>query len=352
MTEPRVWFNKTFSSVYNAIRLLRAADAPVKAHVHTTHINPDFVGFEVSHSRALEPVGLSEEDYVGWCLETCERERIDVFIPGRAVIPIAENRAAFESKGIRLLIAASPEMMTLFEDKARFYRELDPAVAVPARFITVNTADQFSQACEQFRNERVTACFKPSRSVGALGFRILDDSRGDLQNLMGGEPIRITTSLATSILASQPEFRDLLVMEYLDGPEYSIDCVASQGRLLRAVARRKPVRLGGSQLLEDRPELLAMAERLTRAYGLDSLFNIQVRYLGDIPKILEINARMSGGIYFACLSGLNLPAWAVALACNAVKEDELPQPRLGIQVSQQYQEFLVQHAVLEEPDAA
>jgi biotin carboxylase len=88
------------------------------------------------------------------------------------------------------------------------------------------------------------------------------------------------------------------------------------------------------------PELVALAERLTASYALDSLFNIQVRYAGSTPKLLEINARMSGGVYFACLSGLNLPAWAIAIALGDRHPDELPVPRSGISVHQQFHEFI------------
>lgn len=348
MTTPRVWFNKTFSNVYNVLRLLRDPQAPVRPQLFCTHINPEFVGFEVSHAAALEPASLSEDDYVDWCLETCKRERIDVFVPGRSAIAIAERREEFEHKGVRLLLAASADNMRLFEDKPRFCRELDPGVAVVPRFEVVNTAEEFSAACARLRGEGVCVCFKPGRSTGGLGFRILDDERTDVQNLFGGEPIRITTALATSILAAQPRFRDLLVMEYLDGAEYSIDCLARCGQLLRAVARRKPVRLGGAQLIDDRPDLLAIAERLTAAYRLDSLFNVQVRDGAGMPKLLEINARMSGGIYFACLSGVNLPAWAVALACGAAAEDDMPTPRLGFKVSQQFHEFPMRRALAED----
>lgn len=346
MTEPRVWFNKTFSGVHNVIRLLRDPAGPIRPHVLCTHTNPEFVGFEASDHCGLEPLGLTEEAYVDWCLERCARDRIDVFIPGRQALAIARRRSEFETRGVRLLLAASPEAMDHFEDKPRFYRDLDPAVALVPRSICVNTAGEFAAACATIRAEGHAVCFKPGRSTGGMGFRILDDAKTDLDNMLNGESVRITTELATTIFAKKERFRDVLVMEYLDGAEYSLDCLAREGRLLRAVARRKPVRGGGSQLLEDLPELTALAERITAAFRLSDLFNIQVRFAGTVPKLLEINARMSGGIYFACLSGLNLPAWAVALACGAAREEDLPRPRYGQRVSQQYREFTLEQPVL------
>lgn len=340
MTVRRVWFNKTFSSVHNVIRLLQRPDAPVRCRVRCTHTNPEFVGFQLSDEWAVEPLDLTDEAYVQYCLEVCQRRKIDVFIPGKASLAIAEARDRFEEIGVRLLLAAAPEWLRLFEEKGAFYAQLDAGLVAAPRFIAVNTVAEFAAACATLRAEGRQVCFKPAVSTGGLGFKILDDRRSDARNLLGGEPVRLTTALAAHILGQEPRFRDLLVMEYLDGPEYSVDCLGARGRLVRAISRRKPIRAGGTQWLEENPALLAVAERLTERYRLDGLYNIQLRYAGGVPKLLEINARMSGGIYFACLAGVNLPAWAVALACGDAREADVPKPQLGRAVSQQYQEFL------------
>ena len=229
----------------------------------------------------------------------------------------------------------------MFEDKARFYATIAPSVAPAPRFIAVRNASEFSAAVATLRADGCEVCLKPAASTGGLGFRILDDGRSDLRNLFGGENIRITTALATHILAQEEEFRPLLIMEYLSGAEYSVDCLAASGRLLCAVPRRKPSRIGGAQFLEDRTELISLSKRVAAAYELDGIFNVQVRYLNGIAKVLEINARMSGGVYFACLSGVDLPAWAIALAAGTASPTDVPQPQFGIAVHQQYREFVL-----------
>ena len=114
-------------------------------HVVCSHTNAEFVGFHLSHASEVEP--------------RAERR----------------SRAAFEQKGIRLLLAAEPGAMGLFEDKAAVYAGLDTARAAAPRAIKVNTADEFVAACETLRAEGHKVCFKPSCSTGGLGFRILDD---------------------------------------------------------------------------------------------------------------------------------------------------------------------------------
>ena len=340
MNPLRVWFNKSFSSVFNVIRRLQATTVPHPFHVLCSHTNREFVGFEVAAESEVEPAGLSAADYVKYCLDFCERHAVQVFVPGRSRVELAEARDQFAARGVRMLVAAEPAHLHLFEDKGRFYRTLDPAIVAAPRFISVRNATEFADAVALLRSEGRQVCFKPSQSMGGLGFRILDDTRGDIRNLLGGEAIRLTTALATHILAQEPAFRELLVMEYLEGAEYSVDCLSARGRLLCAISRRKATSLGGTQLLEDRPDLHAISARLAETYGLDGIFNVQVRHTGGVPKLLEINARFSGGIYFACLSGVDLPAWALALAAGTATEADLPEPQYGLAVHQQYQEFV------------
>ena len=45
-------------------------------------------------------------------------------------------------------------------------------------------------------------------------------------------------------------------------------------------------------------------------------------------------------VNFACLSGVNFPAWALALAAETASPDDIPQPQLGVAVHQQYQGFI------------
>lgn len=149
----------------------------------------------------------------------------------------------------------------------------------------------------------------------------------------------LTRRAARETLAGVARFQDLLVMEYLEGPEYSIDCLAQDGRLIRATVRKKPGRAGGAQLLEENSALYDLARSLTKRLQLRSLFNIQARCSGGVPKLLEINARMAGGIYFSCLSGVNYPYWALRLAKDDC-EHEIPRQVYGIRVNQVYRPFV------------
>jgi carbamoylphosphate synthase large subunit len=83
-------------------------------------------------------------------------------------------------------------------------------------------------------------------------------------------------------------------------------------------------------VLERYPFLEAETARLVAELDLHGLFNVQFkdRY-DDEPFLLEINARMSGGIAMSCLRGMVFPYWAVKIALDPSAIEQIPAQRTG-----------------------
>ena len=310
----RVWFNKTFSSVATAIRLIREADGQGRGHFQLicSHTHAHAPAFLAAHEQALEPAGLSGDAYVDWCLQFCRSRRIDIFWPGKEAGRIGASVSRFEAQGTRVLSVATPEVLALLHDKARFCAGLDLPMAPPAEFRAVASIAEYDAAHAELRGRHRTLCIKPSESVYGIGFAVLDEERSGAQLLLAGAAYRINAGELRSGLAQMATFKPLLLMEYLDGQEYSVDCVADQGSLVCAVPRRKPLIPGQGQVIELRDDILQACARLARDYALNGVFNIQFRVGQSGLALLEINPRMSGGIGMACAAGPNLPALALA----------------------------------------
>ncbi len=355
----RVWFNKCFSSVHGVLRQLRDAR---ESHLFLigSHTERDFGPLASCDLAVVEPVGLSETDYVDWCLAFCERERIDVFVPGRMRESISDRRAEFLAKGTKLIVAGDGATLKLLEDKGRFLSELPPGVNAH-RFHRVRTWEEFSAACEKLENEGLRVCFKPATGTFGLGFYILDEAMTPLKRLLRSEAHRISKAELQAVLAASETFPELLVMEYLDGSEFSVDVLADAGSVVAMVCRRKPmngrVRLSGtshtlrvedglSQLLAREPEIEEMVRLLARHFKLGGLFNVQFRSRAvrpEMPCLLEINGRMSGGLPYVALSGLNLPLLAIQLAMRGENDPypEIPVPNLPLRVQDRADVFIM-----------
>lgn len=306
----RVWFNRAFSSVYAAIASIRAHDRDGRYHLVYSHVGPAPAG-QIAHQFALEPTGLHGDAYVDWCLAFCRAQQIDIFIPGKEARLLAGASAQFAVQGTRLLSAASAETLQLLHDKARFYASVACPVAPPPEAQAVHTLAEFDAAYAQLRARHAQLCIKPAQSIYGLGFAVIDEARSGAELLIAGVQYHIGLADLRAGLAQLPAFRTMLVMAYLEGREYSADCVGDHGRLVAAVVRRKP-RSGATQRIVQHPDILDACAALARAYRLNGCFNVQFRETAGRPRLLEINPRMSGGIAMACAAGPNLPYLALA----------------------------------------
>lgn len=333
-----VWLNKSFSSTYNVVESLRAGHrnhaAPGETlRVLCTHTHEDCTAFRVADTSEVEPKNLKDADYLAYCLDVIRRHAVDVFIPGKNLGPLVRERRRLEETGVRLLVAAAGDMLKMLENKAHLYRSLtDTAIALPD-YRAVNTLAEFDEAYAQLKSRRDVVCFKPCVSVFGLGFRIVTEKGNSLDRLLGGNALKLSLEETRHSLSRKPHFRDLMVMQYLPGPERSVDCLARDGVLIRCVVRRKSPAEGG-QLLESNPELVARTAQLTERLKLTGLFNVQYRDADGVSYLLEINPRMSGGLHYACLSGVEFPYWGVRLLMNTVAPDAIPQPQTGFRVGQ------------------
>jgi biotin carboxylase len=330
----RVWYNRTFSSVYAAIGLIREADTAGRFTIIHSNANRHTPAARLAHEFYSEPTGLEPAAYVDWCLEFCRRQRIDIFVPGREATSLAAHHARFLEIGTRVLSAATPQKLQLIHDKAGFYAETHLPQAPVAEFRRFENIAQFDAAWAELRPRHAKLCLKPSRGIYGIGFAVIDEERSAAALLLGGVEYHIGYQDLRRGLAEMGDFRTMLLMEYLDGHEYSVDCVGDHGRLVSAVARRKLAQAGSGQLIDMRPEIIEATTRLAADYGLNGIFNVQFRESAGKPRLLEINPRMSGGIGMACAAGPNLPWIALKGFADGFDTVEVAPVRNGMRVTE------------------
>ncbi|HVK07461.1 MAG TPA: ATP-grasp domain-containing protein [Gemmataceae bacterium] len=331
MRRPTVWLNKGLSSTFDVVELLRATGDEFR--VVCSHTDPDVPAARACHVFETEPKRLGEAAYLDYCLDFANRHAVDVFIPGKMLGAIVRERGRFADLGVRLIAAGEADTLKLVDDKAALYASL-PAGLVPVPdFEVVRDLAGFDAAYAWLRERHPVICFKPAVSIFGLGFRRVTESEGLLDRLLGGESYTVSLKDARRAFAERPTFKPLIVMEFLAGAERSVDCLARRGELVRCVVRKKTDATDGPQLLEANPHVESMTRRLTGHLRLDGLFNVQFRDRGDEPHLLEINPRMSGGLFYACHSGVNFPVWAVRLALGTASPGDVPQPETGFCVT-------------------
>ncbi|MEK3899623.1 MULTISPECIES: ATP-grasp domain-containing protein [unclassified Paenibacillus] len=313
MKKVNIYFNRWFSVAYHYMNLIRGNEDGVPVQIFATHPDIHHMSLQGADVAGTEPA-LEGIEYVQFCVDFCRRNEIDIFIPRLHMLDIALHASLFDEIGTKVLVCRDLDLLEMIMDKGKFYESVKTTgiMTIPDYHV-VSNAQQFREAYEDLAAKGHKVCFKPTETEGGLGFRIIDNDRSPVEELFGHVTPLISFEEAYRILDEAGSFPNLMVMELLEGYEYSIDCLSDEkGRLLAAVPRRKAG--GRLRLMEYIPELAEVARRVAETYRIPFNFNIQMKYSGGVPKLLEINPRMSGGLHISCLSGINFPYLAVKSA--------------------------------------
>lgn len=330
----RVWFNKTFSSVHSALRLIRKADADGRYELVASSPNPHALVKTATHQFFDEPSKVAGGDYINWCENFCFRHGIDIFIPGKEAALLSDEHERFRAAGTQIMSCATRNNLDLIHNKGRFY-ELVRCVEAPApACIPCSTPGEFEDAYAKLSANHGELCIKPSVSVYGIGFRRIREDRSAFDLFSGGHDYQIDLVSLRAMLATQGEFPTMLVMEYLGGSEFSVDCIADQGTLKCAIARRKPLGVTGGQVIDPRDDIQAACRAVVAQFGLNGYANIQFREGKQGLRILEVNPRMSGGIGMACLAGPNLPYLGLAGFDRGYDAIEIPAVTSGLRLAE------------------
>lgn len=336
-----IWFNRWFSTVSHYMELIRHNPDQQEVVIYGTHPNPDTVYFKYCDVYGTEP-DIEGEEYIQFCLDYCVQNQIHLFIPRKENVLISQHLDKFLQIGVKVLVCPDGDLMAMMDDKAAMYQSLQNQekegnfiVTIPSYRI-VNNATEFQQAYAELSKDNTKLCIKPVIGEGASGFRIIDNNADTIPFIFStASSQKISYDTALKILQTKEYFPDLMVLEYLDGYEYSIDCLAdADGTLLTAIPRKKGN--GRIREIEYKEELIEIAVRMAGQYKIPYVFNIQVKYKEGVPKLLEINPRMSGGLHISCLADINFPYYAIKLL-------------LGHQLEPLYPKFGIKATHIEEP---
>lgn len=331
----RLWFNRTYATNAQVIDLLRANPDGRAVHVIGTHTDPDSPVVLAADQAEIEP-DLEPGQYVEWALRFAGRHGVDVLVPRLHMAELAAARDRFAAVGTRLL-CPDADTVRLFADKPRAYAAATAlGLPVPPHRVVSDSAG-VRAAFEQLAALGSGVCMKPTQGTAGAGYRLLVDRPPQLADFAGRARARadlgaVCAALEAAAAAGEPG-PELLLTPYLDGPEISMDALADAvGRPLAVIGRTHAVRGRRRHLVDDR-QARAVAERLLAAHRVGYLSNTQVRYWrgpGDAqprPYLLEVNTRISGGLFQTALAGVNLPWAAVRLALG--EDPGRLEPRYG-----------------------
>ncbi|MCC6979744.1 MAG: ATP-grasp domain-containing protein [Candidatus Melainabacteria bacterium] len=335
MKKITVWFNRGLSQTAWLVGGIRSSLQPgEELHIICTHTDPNAAVKEVADQFELEPTNVTPQEYVEWATEFAARNKVDVLIPHNYTIGLSAASDKFAAFGCKVIVAGDAATISLLKSKSELYDVVREGgglgIEIPPYTLAADI-EQVTAALRAYRERFGTLCFKPVKGLGGHGFRIVSDLGSDYPHAHNGDfpPLKMEEVEAYLIGEGNP-LPEMMVMPYLNGPEYSVDCLAEDGVLVASVTRTK-FPGGIEEVLDDKPDLVEQSAKLTELLKLSGLYNVQFLEADDGTRfLLEINARMAGGIHWGIFTGVLLPYWAIRLAAGTATPADIPQPKTGI----------------------
>ncbi len=218
------------------------------------------------------------------------KEKIDILIP--CLDPLLEIIANYgptkleKRLGVKILISP-PETIKLTRDKWLAYNRFKNILNFPESWIDLDDVPK----------DTFPLFIKPRKGSGSIGATI----------------VRNQTELEFFF----SYLDDPIISEYLEGKEYTVDCLASpKGKLITIIPRERIQSKAGisikAKFMNVTDEIIEIAKEVNKQLHFIGPFFFQLKQGSDNTlKIMEFNARLSGTMIFSNLAGFNIVEKAI-----------------------------------------
>ena len=312
--------------VTGTVHALRHNPSGEAVHLIGTDMRPDAVGRSLVDEYSIVP---SPEDpgYEATVQDICQRCAVDLVLPQttREVERLAELKQPFAELGVGV-IAGDPQAVRRGNDKSATLAAFASADLPTPDWAIARSREEVDTLVRDLGYPGSEVVVKLPRGNGMRGFRILSADAGGYHAFATSKPgdARVTLEEFGAVLDEADDI-ELIVTEFLPGPEYSVDCYLGPSGEVAVVRERIAVRSGIAfdTMVVDRPDIAEMALRGARSLGLDGVFGFQFKDRADgTPLLLECNPRVQGTMIASVLAGANV----IWMAVN----DALDRPAMAV----------------------
>jgi carbamoyl-phosphate synthase large subunit len=259
--------------------------------------------------------------YAQELLSLCKANNVDVVVPlsDEEALALSEMAQQFSDNGIRVL-GSGADATRRAANKANFLKVLTKNNLPVPGYAMPRSADDLTGAVERlgFPSNRVVC--KPVGQRGGRGFRILSSAFDEIgQILLSQRELYLSLERLQQALKQTDEMPEFLVMEYLDGTDYSVDVLVENGACQQIIAQQKIIsddgRIVATKIISD-PRIDTVVEGIVAVFDFDFLINIDMAERRADGAILpyEVNVRPSALVTGTAITGVALLREAICQA--------------------------------------
>lgn len=256
----------------------------------------------------------TDKSYISTLIKICKKEKINFIIPlvDDELLILSENKEKFKKENIIICIN-DPSKIKLVQDKYKLYNYLkENNIEIPNNYKFENIKELI-YGCKLLGYPKNNLCYKPIKSSGSRGFKIIKNDIDYDDYLFNNKPNSkyIDYDFLIKSMKKCKNIPQMLLMEYIEGDLYNVNVLAKKGEILYSVAGKVLDFEIGNTLsckIENNQEVLDYCKKITKLLELDGNIGFEVAYDKNKKlKLIEINIRIQGQIYSSTLAGINFP---------------------------------------------
>lgn len=289
---------------------------------------------------------IYSDDYIPAILDICRRENVDIVFPhiSMELEKFAQSKEAFDAEGIRLALT-NTATLHIANDKLALYDEMKRIGLNVPKYCGIKSADDFDKALDMLGYPERDVCIKIPDGSGQRGVRIVSAGFSSTDIFLHQKPssLYITAYEMRKIVEEIAGSHNLMAMECLSMPEYTVDLLADNGEVAYVGGRMNvDSQMSIAQVSEVCliPEAIDISRKIVKALRLNGNIGFDFMFDGHgMPVLTDLNPRVTATIILFKEAGINFPY----LRVKQLLGEELPDCTLqpGLKLIRKYRDLIV-----------
>lgn len=286
----------------------------------------------------------SDVNFCDVVLDICKKEKVDVYFPNVSVEVEAAvaHKDKFEALGVHLSVS-NIDSVAISNNKLHTYQALENAGIPVPRYYGIHSVDDFVEGMKYMGYPEKPVCIKIVNGSGSRGVRIIDANKSRYEIFAHEKPNSFFTSYEDmlAILKSAYKLEEMMLVECMHNPEFTVDLLAEKGEVIYEVGRENVV-----SLMSIAQEAVVKYDEFAYKVGADvvKLLNMDGNVGFDFMRndkgeavLMDINPRITATVSVIAAAGVNL----IYLRVKQLLGEELPkvEPVFGTRLRRRYDEM-------------
>lgn len=270
----------------------------------------------------------SAPEYCDVVLEICRKEKVDIYFPNISaeVSAVVARQEDFTKLGVKLSVS-SLESIAISNNKLLAYEVLKQAGITVPKYYPVHSVEDYVAGCKYMGYPDKPVCVKIVDGSGSRGVRIIDSRVSRYDIFAHQKPNSFYTSYEDmlSVLKTASKLDEMMLVECMHGPEYTVDLLAADGEVVYIAGRENVdslMSIAQKSIVKRDDVAYHTATQIVKALKMSGNIGFDfMRNDAGEAVLMDINPRITATVSVISAAGLNL----IYMRVKQLLGEELPE---------------------------